>query len=106
MATRWRVLNKRRARKLRMVARPAWRNCKHRWEEGYYGHRCLLCGTFYAHGQAPWEDWSDFADADLTSGYDDWDDGADFDFDDCGMDGNGYCSKAGSEECDWDCPYS
>ena len=24
----------------------------------------------------------------------------------CGMDRHGYCSKAGSEECDWDCPFS
>ena len=25
---------------------------------------------------------------------------------DCGMTSDGYCTKAGSEECDWDCPYS
>lgn len=25
---------------------------------------------------------------------------------DCGNDGSGYCSKAGSEECDWECPFS
>jgi hypothetical protein len=24
---------------------------------------------------------------------------------DCGRDRNGYCGKAGSEECDWECPY-
>ena len=24
--------------------------------------------------------------------------------DDCGMMPDGYCSKAGSEECDWECP--
>jgi hypothetical protein len=27
-------------------------------------------------------------------------------FDDCGQDRNGYCSKAGSEECDFECPFS
>lgn len=25
---------------------------------------------------------------------------------DCGMGADGQCSKAGSEECDWECPYS
>lgn len=25
---------------------------------------------------------------------------------DCGMDANGFCSKAGSEECDFECPFS
>jgi hypothetical protein len=24
---------------------------------------------------------------------------------DCGMDRDGNCGKAGSEECDWECPY-
>lgn len=24
---------------------------------------------------------------------------------DCGMDRHGNCGKAGSEECDWECPY-
>lgn len=24
---------------------------------------------------------------------------------DCHMDKQGYCGKAGSEECDWECPY-
>lgn len=28
----------------------------------------------------------------------------DLDFD-CGMDRNGMCGKAGSEECDFECPY-
>jgi len=38
----------------------------------------------------------------------DWDeldpDDDDDDLFDCGMMPNGQCSKAGSEECDWDCP--
>jgi hypothetical protein len=25
---------------------------------------------------------------------------------DCGMTPDGRCTKAGSEECDWDCPFS
>ena len=34
----------------------------------------------------------------------DWDeeDGDDFD---CGLAPDGQCSKAGSEECDWECPH-
>jgi hypothetical protein len=38
--------------------------------------------------------------------YDDEDhyDPEDDDWFDCGMMPNGQCSKAGSEECDWDCP--
>lgn len=24
---------------------------------------------------------------------------------DCAMDRHGHCGKAGSEECDWECPY-
>jgi hypothetical protein len=44
----------------------------------------------------------------------DFDDDAqpDEDFDDgeppfdCGMTSDGYCTKAGSEECDWECPYA
>ena len=24
----------------------------------------------------------------------------------CDQDSSGYCSKAGSEECDWECPFS
>lgn len=25
---------------------------------------------------------------------------------DCGLDAHGHCSMAGSEYCDWDCPFS
>lgn len=34
----------------------------------------------------------------------DFDDEDPFDFD-CAMDARGNCGKAGSEECDWECPY-
>lgn len=33
-----------------------------------------------------------------------FEDGPEFEFD-CGMDRRGNCGKAGSEECDWECPY-
>lgn len=44
--------------------------------------------------------------ADYHFGPDDDDDDGDPDawVDDCGMMPDGYCSKAGSEECDWECP--
>ena len=28
------------------------------------------------------------------------------DYLDCGLSADGQCSMAGSEECDWECPYS
>lgn len=34
---------------------------------------------------------------------DEWDEG---EFFDCGLMPDGGCSKAGSEECDWECPFS
>lgn len=38
--------------------------------------------------------------------YDDGDDDLDEEEDfDCHMDNNGFCGKAGSEECEFDCPY-
>ena len=33
-----------------------------------------------------------------------FDDSAELEFD-CAMDRHGNCGKAGSEECDWECPY-
>jgi hypothetical protein len=32
------------------------------------------------------------------------DDGSEFEFD-CARDQHGFCGKAGSEECDFECPY-
>jgi len=40
--------------------------------------------------------------------FDDWDDFDECDFEDefdCAMMPDGLCGKAGSEECDWECPY-
>jgi hypothetical protein len=37
----------------------------------------------------------------------DWNDEEDWgDYFDRGMDRDGNCGKAGSEECDWECPYA
>lgn len=60
MATRWRVLNKRRRRRLQTKPEPQWWNCKHRWIEVYYGTLCGICDVFYAHGCAPWDDYEDY----------------------------------------------
>ena len=38
-------------------------------------------------------------------GFEDEDEELDGDFFDCHMDRNGNCGKAGSEECDFECPY-
>jgi hypothetical protein len=48
---------------------------------------------------------------DVTPSYEpEWDDDGDPDDDflahECGMMANGQCTKAGSEECDWECPRS
>ena len=44
-------------------------------------------------------------DEDYDNGYDD-DPLDEYEAFDCGMDRDGNCGKAGSEECDWACPYS
>jgi hypothetical protein len=46
----------------------------------------------------------------MSGSVDDWDDDADDEEDpyesfDCHMDRQGFCGKAGSEECDFECPY-
>ena len=46
----------------------------------------------------------DDSDRDDLGAYDIPDEDDPFDFD-CGMDRHGNCGKAGSEECDWECPY-
>ena len=48
------------------------------------------------------ESW-DFPEYDWGDEEDEYDE-AWMDFD-CGMTADGGCTKAGSEECDWDCPY-
>jgi hypothetical protein len=42
---------------------------------------------------------------DDDDGYTD-DDAIDHLMDECGQDGDGNCSMAGTEYCDWDCPFS
>lgn len=130
MATRWRVLNRRRARRLRSKAQTC--GFDHKFEEEYYGWRCAKCDLFYPYGCAPWDDCGDRG----YLGYD-YDDGRlhraieerreyaslNYDFDDeddvftdedaidelmgeCGQDRNGSCSMAWTEYCDWECPFS
>lgn len=37
---------------------------------------------------------------------DDWETEDEFESFDCAMDRHGYCGKAGSEECEFECPYN
>lgn len=37
--------------------------------------------------------------------YEDTEDEDEYDSFDCAMDRHGNCGKAGSEECDWECPF-
>jgi len=85
---------------------------QHDWEETYYGYTCKRCGLFYAFGCAPWDDPPEFEDSDDYGDYDpydDYDEGGD-EFEEalmnCGQLPDGSCTKAGSEECDWECPFS
>lgn len=38
--------------------------------------------------------------------YGDTEDDDEYESFDCAMDRHGNCGKAGSEECDWECPYN
>lgn len=40
------------------------------------------------------------------SDFDDDDDEDEFEYFDCHRDRSGYCGKAGSEECEFECPYN
>lgn len=73
MARRWRVLNRRRARKLRRAAQPACGPWEHTWVNEYYGHQCRDCNQFYPYGHAPWEvsDYPDDYDYEFGDGDDD-----------------------------------
>ncbi len=71
-------------------------DCKHeKLVEGYYGHDCAACGELvYPYGSAPWDDYDidDFEDDD-----EEW-------FD-CGWVRGIGCQLAGSESCDFECPF-
>jgi hypothetical protein len=53
---------------------------------------------FYPYGSAPWEDSGD----EYEGGDNDAEDGFEFD---CYQGPDGVCGKAGSSECDLECPY-
>jgi hypothetical protein len=75
--------------------KPECADGNHAWDDEYYGTRCTKCGLFYPFGCAPWDDnESD----DGGEGEEEWD------FD-CHMGSSGVCGAAGSEECEFECPY-
>jgi hypothetical protein len=93
MARRWRVLNRRRARKLRGEPNPYIKAlyCHHQWSEEYYGTRCKKCDTFFAFGCEPWDYYDDHGySSAVDDGYDDGE--CDSDCWHCGGDGfvDGY----------------
>ena len=84
--------------------------CEHVWAETYYGYECARCGLFYAFGCAPWED-GPWVDEDYDGDDDDYasdclEDELEEAMQNCGQLLDGTCMKAGSEECDWECPFS
>jgi ribosomal protein L37E len=87
---------------------------EHPWTLNEYGYWCTCCGFLVAH-----PDEADtlpdecrqcgFPDAEKLADYMGFDQDNDPEDDpedwfDCGMLADGTCMKAGSEECDWDCP--
>lgn len=76
---------------------------QHDYFDDYYGVRCRKCPLFYPYGSEPWAV-ADVDEDDFDEDFDDEDPG-----DECGRWRNGVltksCSKAGSEECDFECPY-
>lgn len=80
--------------------------CKHETlVEGYYGHNCAACGELvYPYGSEPWmPDDSDYPAAGRGDGWDD--DEFDSWLDQCGWVRGQGCQLAGTEECDFDCPF-
>lgn len=77
--------------------------CKHeKLVEGYYGHDCAACGELvYPYGSAPWDD---VGDDDYPDAGDGWDDDDESEFD-CGWVRGQGCQLAGTEECDFECPF-
>jgi hypothetical protein len=70
-----------------------------RWNNPVTGKPDLMCvvrPVFVETGELPEFDDDDYVDDD---------DGDDFDDDECGMTADGGCTLAGTEFCDWDCPY-
>lgn len=67
--------------------------------EGYYGHDCAACGELvYPHGCAPWDDDEDYS-------WTEYDDGETDEYYDCGWVRGVGCTLAGTEECDFECPF-
>ncbi len=82
--------------------------CKHeKLVEGYYGHDCAVCGKLvYPSGNAPWDEPTDEDDSDYpAAGHgDEWGDDDESEFD-CGWVTGLGCQLAGTEECDFECPF-
>lgn len=91
--------------------------CSHVWRDAYGGSECVYCGLFYPSGGAPWdvpiEDTDDTPRGTCEVCGGEWGDGwsscqcedEDEDDFDCGWVRGQGCTKAGSEECDWECPH-
>lgn len=88
-----------RARAFAAQGRSEHEQCLHeRLVEGYYGHNCADCGVFlYPYGNAPWDDSDDDVD--------EWDDDEDEWLSRCAWVRSQGCQLAGTEECDFECPF-
>lgn len=78
-------------------------HCDHEFYEGYYGTHCRKCDWFAPFGSEPWltEDDGFYPISDYQG--DGWDDDEpEFD---CGWVRGVGCTLAGTEECDFECPF-
>ena len=82
-------------------------NCEHEYKEEYYGHHCHKCGSFHAYGNAPWDypDYDDDSYGDDDYDEDDEEDEFQYHLDNCGQMPDGSCGLAGTEHCDFECPF-
>lgn len=133
MATRWRALHKRKrgSKQPRPRSCQVCRSkyiiecCLDPWErpiaylcstharrQGFCGGCGLFCAgiTSFDFGEPP--GFCDNCQAEIRSDcFDEYEDGDDYDewneaLDNCGQDRNGYCSLAGTEACEFDCPFN
>ncbi len=90
-----------------MVDIEAWPRCKldfdaHEWEGDYYGLRCKNCGEWVRDDFFDEEDPYDEYDGDIEDEFERA-------MERCSMfpdEGVWMCGAAGSEDCDWECPFS
>jgi hypothetical protein len=76
--------------------RPYCADGAHKYQESYYGLQCTRCPDFIPSVADEQEDYDDDDEPYEDQG---------FGLDECGLQEDGSCSLAGTEDCDWECPF-